>query len=96
MLHQPHRLRPGGQQGLFHLIPDALRRQGGSQMGLLPDGGQGGLLNGKVQPGREAQRPEHPQGVLLKAQLRATHAADAAVLQIRKPAKGVHNQPVGG
>ena len=65
-------------------------------MGLLLNGGQGGLLDAEVQPGGEAQRPEHPQGVLLKAQLRAAHAADAAVLQIRKPVERVHEQPVRG
>ena len=65
-------------------------------MGLLFDGGQSGLLNGEIQPGGEAQGAEHAQGVLLKAQLRAAHAADAAALQIRKPAEGIHQQPVRG
>ena len=82
------------QQRFFQLVPHPLRRQRGGQGRAGRDAGVGADINGKAQPRRETQRPEHPQRVLLKAHGGFAHAAHDAQTDILDPVEGVHRKPV--
>ena len=90
---QQHRQDKCAAQEPIQLRQDALRGDIRQQRRLSPQRGGGGRFDGEAQHGGKPQRPQNPQGVLLKAAFRVAHTAQDAVLQILPPAEQVGDMP---
>ena len=77
--------RPAAHQDFAEFVPDPLGADPPDGGGLTPDGREGRLIDRKIERGREADGPEHPQVILGESLLRIADRPDKTPLDVAAP-----------